>query len=176
MERNKERDRSNAGARSLAPAYRERLFALINTSAFVEHMAMSLYELAWGRASFRMEAAAFRLQPFGVVHGGNLATLIDSATFWACFLPLGNDDDGLTSVDLKLNYLAPARVERLECVGTLIKAGKTLSYAEAAVTDGGGRLLAHGTSTLMRLPGRGIKLGIPMWADADVPSADVPST
>ena len=48
--------------------------------------------------------------------------------------------------------------------GTLIKAGKTLSYAEADVRTGDGRLVAHGTSTLMRLPGLGVKLGIPLWA------------
>jgi len=112
-----------------------------------------------------LTAADFRLQPFGVVHGGNVATLIDTAAFWACFLSMDSDDDGLASVDLKLNYLAAARVEALRCEGTLIKAGKTLSYAEAEVRTADGRLIAHGTSTLMRLPGLGVKLGIPMWAE-----------
>ena len=79
---------------------------------------------------------------------------------------MGNDDDALASVDLKLNYLAPARVEPLRCMGTLIKSGKTLLYAEAEVLGGDGRLLAHGTSTLMRLPGKGMKLGIPMWIES----------
>ena len=77
---------------------------------------------------------------------------------------MGSDDDGLTSVDLKLNYLAPVRGEALQSRGTLIKAGKTLSYAEADVRTDEGRLVAHGTSTLMRLPGLGVKLGIPLWA------------
>jgi uncharacterized protein (TIGR00369 family) len=157
---------STTAQRTLDPRYRERLFEIINGTPFVRHMAMTICELDWGLARFQMEAASFRLQPFGVVHGGNIATLIDSATFWACFLSMGSDDDGLTSVDLKVNYLAPARVEPLNCVGTLIKAGKTLSYAEAEVTDSNGRLLAHGTSTLMRLPNLGIKLGIPMWVGA----------
>ena len=77
---------------------------------------------------------------------------------------MDSDDDGLASVDLKLNYLAPARIEPLRCTGALIKAGKTLSYAEAEVRGADGRLIAHGTSTLMRLPGLGVKLGIPLWA------------
>jgi uncharacterized protein (TIGR00369 family) len=151
-------------ARVFNPQYRERLFALIDGSPFVRHMGMRITDLAWGRATFEMEAAEFRLQPFGVAHGGNIATLIDSATFWACFLAMDSDDDGLASVDLKLNYLAPARVEALRCEGRLIKAGKTLSYAEAEVRGDDGRLIAHGTSTLMRLPGLGVKLGIPIWA------------
>ena len=49
-------------------------------------MGMRVSELAWGLARFEQEAGPFRLQPFGVVHGGNLATLIDSAAFWACFM------------------------------------------------------------------------------------------
>jgi uncharacterized protein (TIGR00369 family) len=147
------------------PRYRERLFPLIDEAPFVRHMGMRISDLAWGRAAFEMTAAPFRLQPFGVVHGGNIATLIDTATFWACYLSIDSDDDGLATVDLKLNYLAPARLEPLRCVGTLIKAGKTLSYAEAEVVAGDGRLIAHGTSTLMRLPGLGLKLGLPLWAE-----------
>jgi uncharacterized protein (TIGR00369 family) len=77
---------------------------------------------------------------------------------------MDSDEDGLASVDLKLNYLAPARLEPLRCTGTLIKAGKTLSYAEAEVRGDDGRLIAHGTCTLMQLPGLGVKLGIPLWA------------
>jgi uncharacterized protein (TIGR00369 family) len=152
-------------ARVFNPLYRERLFALIDGAPFVRHMGMRISDLAWGRAAFEMVAAEFRMQPFGVVHGGNIATLIDTATFWACFLSMDSDEDGLATVDLKLNYLAPVRAEALRCEGTLIKAGKTLSYAEAEVRGGDGRLVAHGTSTLMRLPGLGVKLGIPVWAN-----------
>jgi uncharacterized protein (TIGR00369 family) len=159
-----EREENSAAARVLNPLYRERLFAVLDGAPFVRHMAMHITELAWGRATLEMAAAEFRLQPFGVVHGGNIATLIDTAAFWACFLPMDSDEDGLASVDLKLNYLAPARIEALRCTGVLIKAGKTLSYAEAEVRGGDGRLIAHGTSTLMRLPGLGVKLGIPLWA------------
>lgn len=147
------------------PQYRDRLFALIDAPPFVRHMGMRIADLGWGNATFEMKPAEFRLQPFGVVHGGNIATLIDTATFWACFLAMDSDQDGLTSVDLKLNYLAPARMETLRCTGTLIKAGKTISYAEAAVTTADNKLIAHGTSTLMRLPGLGMKLGIPLWAE-----------
>ncbi len=159
-----ERAANPDAARVFNPQYRERLFALIDGAPFVRHMGMRITDIAWGRAAFELTPADFRLQPFGVIHGGNVATLIDSATFWACYLAMDSDDDGLASVDLKLNYLAPARVEALRCEGTLIKAGKTLSYAEAEVRGGNGQLIAHGTSTLMRLPGLGVKLGIPIWA------------
>jgi uncharacterized protein (TIGR00369 family) len=149
--------------KTLNPRYRDKLFDTINQSPFVAHMGMEITDIGKGHARFDMRAAEFRLQPFGVTHGGNLATLIDSSTFWACYLELESDEDGLTSVDLKLNYLAASRGGGLSSTAKLIKSGRTLLYAEAAVLDEKGRLLAHGTSTLMRLPKQGVKLGIPMW-------------
>jgi uncharacterized protein (TIGR00369 family) len=61
----------------------------------------------------------------------------------------------MTSVDLKLNYLAPAESGKLVAEGRQIRLGKTLGYAEAKVTSESGKLLAHGTSTLMILHGKG---------------------
>ncbi len=105
------------------------------------------------------------LQPFGIVHGGVLATLIDTATFWAAFLRLP-PDAGLVNIDLKLNYLQPAIAGRLTATGRCIRPGRTLSYTEAHVYDAGGELLAHGTSTLMALPGRGFDLGVAKFLDS----------
>jgi uncharacterized protein (TIGR00369 family) len=106
------------------------------------------------------------LQPFGIVHGGVLATLIDTATFWAAFLKLPAED-GLVNVDLKLNYLRPAVEGRLLAKGTCLRSGQTISYAEARVWDANQRLLAHGTSTLMTLPGQGLDLGIAKYREDD---------
>ncbi|MGE5626435.1 MAG: PaaI family thioesterase [Bacillota bacterium] len=147
----------------LNPHYREKLFQAINSSQFPSHLRMRIVDIDHKTSTFTMPAEPFRMQPFGVMHGGNIATLIDSATFWACFLAMGNDEDGLTSVDLKLNYLAAARNEAIQCKATMKKAGKTLFYADAEVETEDGRLIAHGSSTLMRIPGAGLKLGIPMF-------------
>ena len=53
---------------------------------------------------------------------------------------------------MKLNYLAPAVAGNAIAKGKQIKLGRTLGYAEASVEDESGRLIAHGTSTLMILP------------------------
>ena len=104
------------------------------------------------------------LQPFGIVHGGVLATLIDTATFWAVFMRLP-EDAGLVNIDLKLNYLEPVLKGRLTAQGRTIRFGKSISYAEARVLDADGRLVAHGTSTLMTLPGKGLKLTANKFVD-----------
>jgi uncharacterized protein (TIGR00369 family) len=106
------------------------------------------------------------LQPFGIVHGGVLATLIDTATFWAGFMRLP-EDAGLVNVDLKLNYLRSVTQGRLSAQGRCLRAGRQISYAEASVFDEAGELIAHGTSTLMALPGKGLRLGIGKFLPGD---------
>jgi len=106
-----------------------------------------------------LELGERHLQPFGIVHGGVLATLIDTATFWAAFLRLP-EDAGLVNVDLKLNYLKSVSGGQLRTEGRCLRAGRQISYAEAKVFDDQDELVAHGTSTLMALPGKGLKLGV----------------
>jgi acyl-coenzyme A thioesterase PaaI-like protein len=46
----------------------------------------------------------------------------------------------------------------LKAEGRCIKPGRSVSYAEASVVNGEGKLIAHGTSTLLALPDRGLAL------------------
>lgn len=114
-------------------------------------LSMELREFGIGRSLLEIVVQEKHLQPFGVVHGGVFATLIDAAAFWAVYPEL-DEDCGMTSVDLKLNYLAPSSAGKLIARGRRLKLGKTLGLGEAEVTDEHGRLLAHGTSTVIVLP------------------------
>ena len=120
---------------------------------------MQLAAIEIDRAVVVCETATCHLQPFGIVHGGVLATLIDTATFWAVFMRLP-EDTGLVNIDLKLNYLRPVSNGTITATGACIRSGRAISYAEARVADASGKLLAHGTSTLMALPGKGVHLGV----------------
>jgi len=146
----------------LNPDYLRAIYDRINGSPFVRHLPMRIVSVEVDRARVELDIEECHLQPFGIVHGGVLATLIDTATFWAGFgrLPA---DSGLVNVDLKLNYLAPAVAGRLVARGRCIRAGRTISYAEASVTGPDGSILVHGTSTLMALPGKGLAVGSPKF-------------
>lgn len=138
------------------PQYIIEIQQRVRTSPFPEHMAMQLTEMALDRARVELELGTCHLQPFGLVHGGVIATLIDTATFWAVFMRIPADA-GLVNVDLKLNYLRPVKKGRLIAEGRRIKDGRSICYSEANVHDETGKLIAHGTSTLMVLPGQGIQ-------------------
>ncbi len=147
------------------PEYIRELIGVVNASPFPGHMAMRLAAIALDAATIELETARCHLQPFGIVHGGVLATLVDTATFWAVFLRVPADS-GLVNIDLKLNYLKPVVDRPLRAEGRAIRTGKSISYAEATVRDADGGLVAHGTSTLMTLPGK----GLPMAAGKFLPA------
>lgn len=145
--------------KTVNPEYIEALKKVVKNSPYPMHMAMVLNHIELDRADVAIRLAEYHLQPFGIVHGGVVATLIDTATFWSAFLRLP-EDAGLVNVDLKLNYLEPVIEGRLTARGTCMRHGSTISYSEAKVFDENKNLIAHGTSTLMVLKGKGLKLDV----------------
>ncbi|MBW2431077.1 MAG: PaaI family thioesterase, partial [Deltaproteobacteria bacterium] len=86
----------------------------------------------------------------------------DAAAYGAGCYDIEEQNAGATTVDLKVNYLAPAGSGKLIANGRQIKLGKTLGYAEAKVTAENGKILAHGTSTLILLAGKGLTSDPPL--------------
>lgn len=88
--------------------------------------------------------------PTGAVHGGLVCTLLDSVTACALHstLPRGK---GFTSIEIKVNYLKAIRADSgtLTATGTLIKAGARIGFAECAVTNPEGDIVATCSSTLL---------------------------
>ncbi|BBH18626.1 hypothetical protein Back2_29130 [Nocardioides baekrokdamisoli] len=148
------------------PAYLDAVRDLVRHGSYPHLLGMELTELEPDRCVVGLEVAERHLQPYGIVHGGVLASLLDTATFWAAFVRLPHDT-GLVNVDLKLNYLeaVPPNAGRLLTEGRCIRPGRTLSYTEAYVRDAAGRLIAHATSTVMALPGKGLPIDLPKFLD-----------
>lgn len=138
------------------PEYIRELTEIVNTSPFPEHLSMRLRSIELDKAVIELKAANQHLQAYGIVHGGVLATLIDTATFWSVYLRIP-DDAGLVNIDLKLNYLKPVENGLLIAEGRAIRSGNTICYAESNVLNANREMVAHGTSTLMIIPGKGLK-------------------
>ena len=148
--------------KSINPEYVERVNQLINRCPYFDLLSMKISDVGLGFSELEVDLAQKHLQPFGFVHGGVFASIIDAAAFWSLFYEIEDQDTGVTTVDLKLNYLAPAVSGKLMAKGRQIKRGRTLGYADAEVTDSEGRILAHGSSTVILLPGQGLKASPPL--------------
>jgi len=136
--------------RKLNPDHIEAVAGRVNTCPYFRLLSMEIVSLEPGRSLLKATIQEKHLQPYGIVHGGVYASLIDAASFWAGYTEI-EDPLAMTTIEMKLNYLAPAAGGMFMARGKVIKTGKTICLAEAVISDEGERLLAHGTATLMVL-------------------------
>lgn len=117
-------------------------------------LGFTLVEADHGRAVFECEPAEYHYNPIGVVHAGLAATLLDSAMGCA-FATTLDAGVGWTTLELKANFTRALTADTglVRCVGTVVHPGRTVATTEARLEDARGRLYAHGTSTILVLPG-----------------------
>ena len=115
-------------------------------------LGFRLVEVERGLAVFEGTPGPHLLNPLGSVHGGYALTLIDSACGCAVHSEL-DAGVGYTTVETKVNFtraIDPAGGP-VRCEGRVLSRGRTIATADAFLRDESGRLLAHGTSTLIIL-------------------------
>jgi acyl-CoA thioesterase len=113
-------------------------------------LGVLLESLEDGRAVWSLTPSPATANAMFVVHGGVLATLMDTAMGSAVFTKLP-ESVFYTTLELKVNFIRTVQLDgdRLTCVGQTIHVGKRTATAEARVTDPAGKLVAHGSCTCM---------------------------
>ena len=103
-----------------------------------------------GRVVVTAEPSDAHLNPAGTVHGGLTATLLDSCMGLAIQSTL---EKGLsqTTLEFKISLVRPITPDTgpIKAEGLVLSRGRRVGTAEGRVTDGNGRLLAHGTTTCL---------------------------
>jgi uncharacterized protein (TIGR00369 family) len=121
-------------------------------------LGMKLDRVDRGRVVFSIVADEMHENPMGSVHGGVIATLVDSAMGCAVasMLPAGT---AYTTLELKTNYVRAATQATgvLYAEGHVVHLGGRTATTEATVKDEHGTLYAHASSTclVIRPPSRG---------------------
>ncbi len=133
---------------SLNPDHVEAVINAINQGPFFKHLSMTVKEIGVGYSNVELKVGTEHLNPFGGIHGGAYASVIDTAAYWAAYCEI-EESVGLISIDLKIDYLAPINDGVIISKGRSIKIGKSMCLAEATATDEEGKWLAHGTSKMM---------------------------
>ena len=118
-------------------------------------LSFRLVEVEKGRAVFEGTPGPHLLNPLGAVHGGWALALIDSACGCAVHSEL-DAGVGYTTVETKVNFTRPIAPDGgpVRCEGRVLSRGSRIATADAFLRSAEGKLLAHGTSTLMILPSR----------------------
>jgi uncharacterized protein (TIGR00369 family) len=112
---------------------------------FADRLGVSGRTAEDGTARLELDATEEHLNGAGTVHGGVLATLVDTAMGSAVRSLTGEDDVPATS-QLTVTYLRPGRPGRLQATGRVSKQGEHLTVCEAEVEQDG-RTLVHAVAT-----------------------------
>jgi len=124
----------------------------LNTIA--KTLGYDVTEAVSGRVVVTTEPSDLHLNPAGTVHGGLTATLLDSCMGLAIQSTL-EKGVGQTTLEFKISLVRPITPETgvIRAEGVVLSRGRRVGTAEGHVTDGNGRLLAHGTTTCLIFQG-----------------------
>ncbi len=118
---------------------------------FAQRLGVAVEGAEDGSASIRFEAREEHLNPAGTLHGGVLATLVDTAMGQAVRSATDDDDVPATS-QLTVTYLRPGTPGPLEITAKVRTRGEHLTVCEADVEQDG-RSLVHAVATFALLHG-----------------------
>ena len=118
----------------------------MTNQGFTEYVGANVTESSGGRAVVTLDAAENHSNRHGTVHGGAVATLVDTAMGAAVFSEFDGEQAPVT-IEMKVTYLEPAHIGVLTATAQVRRAGKRITIVETEVTGSDGELVAHGIGT-----------------------------
>jgi uncharacterized protein (TIGR00369 family) len=134
----------------LTAEQRRRIQEALVTVPFAQLLGIELEDIGIGTATLGIDVRKELTQNHGVVHGGAIASLIDSATAFA-IIPLLAPKERVTTVDLTISYLRPLTAGRVRAVAKVLRAGRRLFAVSADVFDNEGNPAATALSTYIKV-------------------------
>jgi uncharacterized protein (TIGR00369 family) len=145
-----------SGQASEGPGFEERVRASFAKQGLMETLGATIVHVSPGLVEIAMPSSPSVSQQHGFVHAGAVASIADSAAGYAA-LTLMPSGAGVLTVEFKINLLAPAVGRRIVARGRVIKAGRTITLAQADVFaehEERERPIALLTATLMTMEKR----------------------
>ena len=117
---------------SANPDHRARITRELNAQGGTPLLDIVIDYQEPGRVTLSMPITSKVVQQYQVVHGGMVAVIADSASGLAA-ISLLPPEDGVLSIEFKINLLGPGRGERMIARGEVIKSGRTVMVSKADV-------------------------------------------
>ena len=101
-----------------------------------------------GAATFALDAREELTRMGGILHGGAIVSLLDSAAAFAV-LTLLEPGTGTVTVDLTVHFLRPVNAGRIEARARVLRRGRRVAILSVEATDQTGLLVATATTTYL---------------------------
>jgi uncharacterized protein (TIGR00369 family) len=123
-------------------------------NTFAQTLGYDVVDAEAGRVAITLDPTGAHLNPWGTVHGGLAATLLDSCMGLAIQSML-EKGVGSTTLEFKISLVRAITVATgaIRAEGKVLNCGRRIGTAEGRITDVKGRLLAHGTTTCLIFAG-----------------------
>ena len=117
---------------------------------YAKLLDLELGEIGRGEASIHLEVRDELRQNQGVVHGGAVASLIDTAAAFAVLSQL-DLHERVTTTDLTIHYLRPVSAGRLTATARIVRGGRRLFVLSVEVTNDQQALMATAITSYIKL-------------------------
>ena len=127
----------------------EQLLAHSRGVAFFDLLGLEILEAEPGCSVARVRMRPELANPVGLMHGGVIASLIDTGIAYALLLRDDVQDAlhagrSLVTVDLRVKYLRPVSAGSITCKSRVVRMGRQIIHADAIVTNAAGKEVARG--------------------------------
>jgi uncharacterized protein (TIGR00369 family) len=117
---------------------------------FLDFFGITMIELKDGYARFKMQVRPEYLQGAKAMQGGLIVALADETIAHAMMTQLSSEE-GLTTIELKSNFLAGVNEGELIATATVFKKGKSLVIGDCLVTDNKEKNVCRVSATFLLL-------------------------
>jgi len=117
---------------------------------FAKLLGLEMGELKTGEATLHLTVRDEVTQNQGVMHGGAVASLIDTASAFAVVTQL-EPDERVTTTDLTIHYLRPIVSGRLSATARIVRGGRRLFVLSIEVINDQQKLVATAITTYIKL-------------------------
>ena len=126
--------------------------AAVPGGAFVQGMGLELDEISGTRVAGHVDAGPDHHTPWGVVHGGLYASVIETVASVGASVAVEERDQFAVGVNNQTDFLRPHVEGRLDVVAEPIQQGRTLQLWGVEITREDGKVVARGQLRLQNVP------------------------
>jgi uncharacterized protein (TIGR00369 family) len=129
------------------PSRLEIMRQFVPASPLVRHLGIELRSLERDRAELALPFDERLVTLADVVHGGAIASLIDTAGMAATWADPDVEPERVAgaTVSMNVDYIAAARGKELRAVACVVRRGRSLCFTEVTVSEPDGRVVARGS-------------------------------
>ena len=114
------------------PNYESRIRSSFDKQEAMKTIGANLVKVLPGEVHIEFSFIESLTQQHGYIHGGIIASVVDTACGYAACTLMSVDSEVLT-IEYKVNFMSPAKGNRFKGVGRVLKLGRTITVCSGDV-------------------------------------------